>query len=596
MEIFLDTDIDKFFEIKDRIQVKNPPYWTAEVYGFGKQIREYGRYPKRFPLCINTDHGASGTGDIYETEIKCDAPVQFYHLPLTVQNWRERFVKPCYVLYSPFVFYRRKNNIEQLSSAKGTIVFPGHTTPEIDDVSEMQNYIDNLEALPEKFKPLSICLHYHDVNKGVHKIFLNKGYRVFSAGHPFDYNFIKNFYNILRNYTYSTSNLWMSCLFYSVEMNIPHFIYGNAPELINKSDINLKPGTYDVMSIPRIKMITEMFQGPLDTISAEQMELVKNDLGITQAVSRNKMSFLLHKALFIYTAKNTMGWFRNTLSRTYRGLKKSPSFASYLLNHKLLQKNTEENLLVKNDYITSIEVFKLKSGNRNISKLLGKTIGITDSFWYLHSLKEIFGEEVYRFESENPAPYILDCGANIGLSIIYFKRLFPEARIIGFEPDTHIYSLLKNNLISFGFSDVVIENKAIWTEDTVLNFSAIGSLGGSVNEIEGSQAQVSQVPAVRLRNYLSTQVDFLKMDIEGAEVSVIKDCSDLLKNVMNLFVEYHSYAGKDQELDQLLLILREAGFVVYIKEAYNNLPVPFMHRNYSPWYNLQLNIFAYRSQ
>src|SRR6188768_659875 len=114
MEIFFDTDIDIFFEIEDKPQVKNPPYWTAEVYGFGKQIRKYGYYPSVFPLCINTDHGASGTGIIYETEINCDAPVQFYHLPLTVDNWRKRFTKPCYVLYSPFVFYRRRNKIKQL--------------------------------------------------------------------------------------------------------------------------------------------------------------------------------------------------------------------------------------------------------------------------------------------------------------------------------------------------------------------------------------------------------------------------------------------------------------------------------------------------
>jgi hypothetical protein len=121
---------------------------------------------------------------------------------------------------------------------------------------------------------------------------------VFSAGNPHDYNFIKNFYNILRNFKYSTSNLWMSCLFYSVEMGIPHFIYGNAPVLVNKGDVNLQTGTYDLMSIPRIRMITEMFQGPLDAISSTQMEFVKNDLGMIKPTSRMRTSYLLYWALW----------------------------------------------------------------------------------------------------------------------------------------------------------------------------------------------------------------------------------------------------------------------------------------------------------
>jgi hypothetical protein len=298
MEIFFDTDINNFFEIKDKQRVATPPYWTAEVYGFGKQIRKYGYYPLALPLCINTDHGPSGTGMLYEHDINSGAPVQFYHLPLNVQNWRSRFTKPCYVLYSPFVFFRRKNKVEQSITAEGTLVFPGHSTPVIDDISDIDKYVADLEELPDKYKPLSICLHYHDVNKGIHKLYLKKGYRVFSAGNPHDYNFIKNFYNILRNFKYSTSNLWMSCLFYSVEMGIPHFIYGNAPVLINKGDVNLQPGAYDVMSIPRIRMITEMFQGPLDSISEGQMELVKNDLGMTKATSRIRTSYLLYWALF----------------------------------------------------------------------------------------------------------------------------------------------------------------------------------------------------------------------------------------------------------------------------------------------------------
>ncbi len=80
---------------------------------------------------------------------------------------------------------------------------------------------------------------------------------------------------------------------------------------------------------------------------------------------------------------------------------------------------------------------------------MNNPIKITDTFWYLHGLNEIFVEEVYRFQSDTNTPLIIDCGSNIGLSIIYFKRLFPEAKIIGFEPDNEIFKILENNINQF---------------------------------------------------------------------------------------------------------------------------------------------------
>jgi FkbM family methyltransferase len=594
MELFLDTDIEQFFEIKDPAKFKNPPYPTSEVYSFGKYIREYGRYPLQLPLCINTDHGASGANQIYEHEIRSDAPVQFYHVPETVELWRGRFKKPCYVLFSPFVFYRRHNNIQQLENAKGIIAFPAHTTPDIDDLSNIEEYISNLNALPEQYHPVSICLHYHDVRKGLHKAFLKKGYRVFCAGNPFDYSFAKNFYNILRQHKYSTSNLVMSCLFYSVEMGIPHFIYGNPPMLINKSDENLGKGKYDLLGIPKIKGITDMFQGPFDKITDEQMALVNHELGITKGIPRNKMSYILYKSLFLFMIKRAKAGMLNKISYA----RKTYAYGKFIIKKRIIPQKIEEAVIVDKQLISLLTLYKLKTANYTESELWGKPIRITDSFWYLHSLREIFVEEVYKFNTSNDSPYILDCGSNIGLSVIYFKKLFPKARIVAFEPDDQICGLLQSNLKAFGHGDVVVENKAVWTKETVLEFSSNGALGGRINDkedISGSSNPTVKVEAVRLANYLTEEVDFLKIDIEGPEVEVLKDCRHLLGKVKNIFVEYHSDPSKEQELDVLLTILKDAHFKVYIKEAWNNLPYPFLRNNYDPFYDLQLNIFAYRS-
>lgn len=266
---------------------------------------------------------------------------------------------------------------------------------------------------------------------------------------------------------------------------------------------------------------------------------------------------------------------------------------------KLFLRNRDaEYRLYKKRIITAGELYRLKYSREKISEsvLFGKRIHITDAFWFLHSLKELFEEETYKFESANPAPVILDCGANMGLSTIYFKQLFPQAKIIAFEPDAAIAAMMKQNLAVFGYNDVTIEQKAVWVANTTLEFNASGGLGGTLAapHSEAAPGNIITVGAVRLRNYLEQKVDFLKIDIEGAEVTVLKDCADRLTNVERLFVEYHSTPGQEQELDVLLTIVKSAGFRIYIKDAWNNLPYPFLHNHYKPFYDLQLNIFAYR--
>lgn len=300
MEIFEDTDLKKFFEVSDPIKTIYVPYMTAEVYGFGKHIRKYCYYPLRLPLCISTDHGVATEGTILLSEITCDAPVQFYHDRETVRKWNQTFKKPCFTLFSPFVFYRRSNNVIQSPDAKGTLAFPAHTTSVIDDISDIKEYINDLKALPLEFHPISICLHYNDVIKGQHNAFLKHNFRVFTAGSPDDYRFTENFYAILSKFKYTTSNLMMSCLYYSVEMGTPHFLYGKEPLFINSGDTNAVLGKYDVNKFEKVQQVNKLFKGVSNRISLEQKLFVQKGLGIDDGIGRFKMSVIAYLSFIIY--------------------------------------------------------------------------------------------------------------------------------------------------------------------------------------------------------------------------------------------------------------------------------------------------------
>src|SRR2546423_3692928 len=103
--------------------------------------------------------------------------------------------------------------------------------------------------------------------------------------------------------------------------------------------------------------------------------------------------------------------------------------------------------LAKSDFAISWwQLGKLKFAPRRLRKnsvLRGKRIQLTDPYWYLFSHHELLVNEIYKFDAERPDPLIIDCGANIGLSVIYFKYLYPRATIVAFEPDQKIFRVLE---------------------------------------------------------------------------------------------------------------------------------------------------------
>lgn len=210
----------------------------------------------------------------------------------------------------------------------------------------------------------------------------------------------------------------------------------------------------------------------------------------------------------------------------------------------------------------------------------------------LHTYKELFEEEIYNFKAETPVPFIIDCGANIGMSVLYFKNRYPQATVLAFEPDEDNYMLLQKNVAQNGLKNVECRKHAVWIHNDLISFASDGTQGSQIAAAEATK-NVVQVKAERLADILkSRKVDFLKIDIEGAEVDVLKDCEPYLKNVQNLFVEYHGKAEETDKLTQLLEVLRTR-YKVYIKLAADNLPYPFVTKATGGAFDVQLNLFCY---
>jgi FkbM family methyltransferase len=226
-------------------------------------------------------------------------------------------------------------------------------------------------------------------------------------------------------------------------------------------------------------------------------------------------------------------------------------------------------------------------------KMLGWRIQVPDTLSFLFQFKEIFQEKTYAFDCANPNPVIYDCGANIGLSCLYFKALFPNSTLHAFEADPDIFRHLQANLQENGFRNgIVLHQKAVWVNEEGITFSKEGADGGSV--IHANSLNVINVPSIRLRNILIQQkIDLLKLDIEGAEEMVLLDCDGQFANVDKVFFEYHSHTDKPQAFGKLLDLMQRNGFRYIVQSPHNKI-APFQDRETGTM-DLQLNVYCYKS-
>ncbi|WP_276373584.1 FkbM family methyltransferase [Chryseolinea sp. H1M3-3] len=226
------------------------------------------------------------------------------------------------------------------------------------------------------------------------------------------------------------------------------------------------------------------------------------------------------------------------------------------------------------------------------SHLFGVEFSFVDATTLIGGYAEIIRKQVYEFKSSRPDPLIIDCGANIGLSIYYFKMLYPQAKIKAFEPDPVIFKTLEKNIKTLEFMGVELHQEAIWKDNGTLEFQIEGGFSGRIPK-EGDTENLIRVPCRRLKDLLKESIDFLKIDIEGAEFEVLTDIRGDLSCVQNIFIEYHSHIKERQTLGEILEVLQQAGFRYHIQEAYAHKK-PFVERDTMLGMDLQLNIFGYR--
>mgnify|MGYP001170200782 CR=1 FL=1 len=177
--------------------------------------------------------------------------------------------------------------------------------------------------------------------------------------------------------------------------------------------------------------------------------------------------------------------------------------------------------------------------------------------------QEIFKDQIYKIDLLSKKPHILDVGSHIGLSIIYFKSLYPNSTIIGFEPNPNVFPLLEENIFLNNIEDVELYNIALGREEKVrelyIDSSGYGAFSTSSfykNAWNGKQQTIPiQVSVKKLSHYIKGEIDLLKLDSEGAELEILEELEDSKKidNVKNIILEFHPTSRNKYQKIQTLL-------------------------------------------
>lgn len=158
--------------------------------------------------------------------------------------------------------------------------------------------------------------------------------------------------------------------------------------------------------------------------------------------------------------------------------------------------------------------------------------------------REVFLFGLYTFNMESAPRIIVDAGANIGLSSIFFSERFPGATVYAIEPEGTNFVALKRNVQ--GYFNIRPMQTALWNRDAALKITNLMENHWAFTVEECSHNDPAAFPAISMASFMQLHgiktIDLLKLDIEGAERELFSDNYEFwLSRTKGIIVELHDW-------------------------------------------------------
>ena len=183
-------------------------------------------------------------------------------------------------------------------------------------------------------------------------------------------------------------------------------------------------------------------------------------------------------------------------------------------------------------YNTKIKGFSFSKENENYLTRANKG-------WFVLSLSPLYFvvKDVKRYEKYytiSPGDIVIDAGANKGiLTLIYSKKVMGEGKVYAFEPDGKNLSTFKMNIaLNRETGNIYLQEKGLWSKNNFIEFYETGTVGSSVF-YEGKKSIKKRIEVTSIDEFVRQnnihKLDFIKMDIEGAEIEALIGAVETIK-------------------------------------------------------------------
>lgn len=179
----------------------------------------------------------------------------------------------------------------------------------------------------------------------------------------------------------------------------------------------------------------------------------------------------------------------------------------------------------------------------------------------------------------HPGDTVLDIGANLGIHTRKFSKIIGNSgRVFSFEPTPNVFECLSYNTKSLHNCTCI--RKAVYRKNTTLKFAInkVNCSGNSVAVEGDDESQIIEVDAVSLDSWLEQagigHVDFVKIDVEGAECDVLAGIAKPIQDNPNIVLSIEYCPANLEKFgvspDQFLTSINKLGLKVFRQDATEN--------------------------
>lgn len=196
------------------------------------------------------------------------------------------------------------------------------------------------------------------------------------------------------------------------------------------------------------------------------------------------------------------------------------------------------------------------------------------------SASSVEAYETYKCISHIKEPIIFDIGANIGTYATWITKLFPNGKIYCFEPQRLVFQILCGNFAINNYDNCYTYNIALGSKNDIIEIEEpnynqnenFGSFSLIEDRIKSKSGQKYSIQMMTLDNFVSVynidKVDFIKIDVEGMDLEVLKGTENILKKYKpSIFIEYSD--TRKSILPEIINYLGADNY--YFKTIENNL-------------------------